>query len=462
MPPSQSPPTEQSTSESRDETRRADLASLKIRHRDGPVREGSTLAGKLVWLLSVVAAAAGGYLAAGHFPAGGPTEVATFRVLGGAAPPAGTLTATGYLQARKRASIGFKISGRLSERLVEEGDQVKAGDVLARMDDREQRAAVDQYASALDAAKAALAELKAGFRKEEVGKAGSSLDQARANRIRAEQDLERIESLHARNAAIGSSLDEARAIALSARAAEATARHQLDMMKAGSRPEQVQAAAARARQAEAMLALARTQLVETALRAPFDGTILEKHAEVGATLLFGGPPGTGSAAHVFTFADLTDMEAEIDIAESSLSRIQTGQLAEIVADAIPDRKYQGRLTKILPVANRQKAIVPVRVRVLETDKRLLPDMSVKVTFLEKQEKAADTNQSPRIPVAAVFDRAGARAVYLVRNGKLKLKVVTLGEVRGDQVEVTGGLTSGDRIVQAPAPAMSDGMEVKAN
>lgn len=445
------------------ESRRADLASLRIARVDessSANRKGASRWGQLFWLMSVVLAAAAGYVCAGQSGRSAAT-VDIVRVRAATAAPVGSLTATGYLQALRRTSIGFKMSGRLSERLVDEGDRVRAGQVLARLECREQKAALARQQAALDQARAALAELEAGFRKEEIEKARWALDEALAAQVRADQDLVRARDLYARKAAAKSALDEGEAASRGAKAAVEGARHQLEMMRSGMRPEQIAAARAQVKQAEALLDLTRTQLDETELRAPFPGTILEKRVEQGAMLLFGGPPGASSnAAEVFTLADLSEMEAEVDIAEASLFQVKEGQPAEVLADAVPDRKYTGTVSKVLPRANRQKAIVPVKVRLADPDEQLRPDMSVKVSFLEKK---AEPRQGPaplRIPSAAVRDRGGAKVVFLVREGRTELRVVELGKEQGSEVEVLRGLAQGDPIVANPGPDLAEGARVQ--
>ncbi|MBI2942792.1 MAG: efflux RND transporter periplasmic adaptor subunit [Candidatus Wallbacteria bacterium] len=445
------------------ESRRADLASLRIARVDessSANRKGASRWGQLFWLISVVLAAAAGYVCAGQSGRSAAT-VDIVRVRAATAAPVGSLTATGYLQALRRTSIGFKMSGRLSERLVDEGDRVRAGQVLARLECREQKAALARQQAALDQARAALAELEAGFRKEEIEKARWALDEALAAQVRADQDLVRARDLYARKAAAKSALDEGEAASRGAKAAVEGARHQLEMMRSGMRPEQIAAARAQVKQAEAMLEMANTQLDECSLRAPFDATILEKFAEEGSTLLFGGPPGSGSSAAVFAVADLANLEAEVDIAEASLSQVREGQPAEISADAIPDRKYTGVLSKVLPRANRQKAIVPVKVRVTENDPRLRPDLSVKVTFMEQKTEQRDAAQPAlRVPLSAVLDRSGAKAVFLVQDGVAKLRVIEAGKAAGDSVEVLGGLSAGDAVVARVPPDLADGAKVK--
>jgi HlyD family secretion protein len=380
-----------------------------------------------------------------------------FRPVDPVAEPASTLSATGYLQAVRKATIGFKLSGRLLERNVDEGDRVEAGQLLARLDSSEQRAAVLRQEGFLEATRAALAELTSGFRQEEIAKASSALEEARANRLRAEQELQRVRSLQSRKAASRSQLDDAEALANAARAAAEAARQQYSLMKRGPRVEHLDAARAQVKQAEAMLSLAKTQLAETELRAPFAGVILQRNADVGSMLMFGGIPGTASsAAEVFTLADLSEMEAEVDIAESSVSQVRQGQPAEFSADAVPDRKYRGVVSKVLPRANRQKAIVPVRVRVLDPDARLRPELSVKVTFLERARETASGPTPLRIPRSAVVQRAGLPAVFVLDGGRLHLRTVALGPASGAQAELTTGISPGEAIVVHPGPDTADG------
>ncbi|MBI3890814.1 MAG: efflux RND transporter periplasmic adaptor subunit [Candidatus Wallbacteria bacterium] len=444
------------------DSRRAELASLRIHRTEDPAprrRDGSSLGTQLFWFFSILLAAGAGYLAASQLP-GRAAEIELVRAHSAASAAAGSLTATGYLQAKRRTSIGFKMSGRLTERLVDEGDKVKAGQVLARLDSREQAAAVARQQGALDQARAAAAEMEAGFRKEEIGKARWTLDQAKANQVKADQDLERLRGLFARKAAAKSQLEEDEAAARAARAAVETARQQLEMMTAGMRPEQIAAARANVKQQEALLDLAKTQFEECVLKAPFGGTILEKHVEQGSMLMFGGPPGGSSnAAEVFTLADLSELEAEIDIAEASLSQVHEGQPAEIVADAVPDKKYSGTLSKVMPRANRQKAVVPVKVRVASPDERLRPDMSVKVSFLEQKVEKQKGPPPLYIPRAAVRDKGGAKVVYLVRDGQVQLHVVELGKEQGAEIEVLRGLSPGDAMVANPSPDLAEGSKV---
>lgn len=454
---------ETATGDSATDTRRAELASLRIHRVDEAAARGGgglTWFSLFLWLLSVLGAGGAGWAAASRSPTA-VQEIEIFRVRSAHAAPAGQLTATGYLQATRRTSVGFKTSGRMLERLVDEGDRVKAGQVLARLEAREQGAAVRRFEAALAASTAALAELEAGFRKEEVGKARWALDQAVASRVKAEQDLARARDLMARKAAFRSQLDEAEAAARGAKAAVETARQQLEMMNAGARPEQIDAARAQVKQSDALLELARTQASETELKAPFDGTILEKHAEVGTMLMFGGPPGgSANAAEIFTLADLSELEAEVDIAEASLAQVTEGQPAEVVADAIPDRRFAGIVTKVLPRANRQKAIVPVKVRITGPDARLRPDLSVKVSFLERKAEESKAPPAPKIPLAALQERGGAKVVFLVQEGELRLRVVEAGKADGGEVEIVKGLAPGDAVAARPAADWVEGRRVK--
>ncbi len=441
------------------DSRRAELASLRIPRGEESAparREGPSTTGKLTWLFSVALAGAAGYLAAGQMTPPVPAfEV--IRPVDPVAEPAGTLSATGYLQAVRKATIGFKMSGRLLERKADEGDRVAAGQLLARLDSSEQRAAVLRQEGVLEAGRAALAELTAGFRQEEIAKAASALEEARANRLRAERELRRVRDLHGKKAASRSQFDDAEALAMAARAAADAAGQQHSLMKRGPRAEQLDAARAQVKQAEALLSLARTQFQETELRAPFAGVILQKNADIGSMLMFGGLPGSASsAAEVFTLADLSEMEAEVDIAESSVSQVREGQPAELAADAVPDRKYRGVVSKVLPRANRQKAIVPVRVRVLDPDSRLRPDLSVKVTFLER---ARVTPQGPprlQLPRTAVVQRAGTPVVFVLEGGRLHARAVALGPASGAQAEITTGLAPGEAVVLHPGPDVADG------
>ena len=252
------------------------------------------------------------------------------------APSAGTpiLTASGYVVARRQAVVSAKIQGRLEELRVEEGSEVKKGEVLARLESFDYDAAVDRARAAVQRAEADLAEQERLLRVAE---------KLAAEQILAEDEREAAES-------------------------------------------RVRIARAQLAQQQADLAFVEAQLQNTVIRAPFAGVVVKKMAEVGESVA-PIPPGVNistSSGAIVALADLETLEVEADVAEANVAKIGNGQPAEVTVEAIPDRRYQAVLRQVIPTADRTKATVMVKVTILDKDENLKPEMSAKVTFLEPE------------------------------------------------------------------------------
>jgi RND family efflux transporter MFP subunit len=212
--------------------------------------------------------------------------------------------------------------------------------------------------------------------------------------------------------------------------------------------------AARAAVRAAMVAVENTRI-----RAPFPGTVLTKEADVGEMV---APFGSSQSARgaVVTMADMQSLEVEADVSESNIQRVQQGNAAQIVLDAYPGTRYQGRVKKIVPTADRSKATVLTKVEFIDRDEKVLPEMSAKVTFLE----AGDAGQSGAaelvIPAAAVIESAGETCVFTVSDNLARRRVVQLGELKGGLRVVVSGLAEGDRVIANPTPDLHDGQKVR--
>ena len=342
-------------------------------------------------------------------------ETTTAAVSRDMAPSAGTpiLTASGYVVARRKAVVSAKIQGRLSELRVEEGSVVRAGEILARLESIDYEAQVARARAAVQRAEADLAEFQ--------------------RQLRLSEELARVKVL---------SRDEREAAASRVRIAEA-----------------------QLAQAQADLAFAGAQLQNTVIRAPFSGVVVKKMAEVGESVA-PIPPGVNistSSGAIVALADLQTLEVEADVAEANVARVAGGQPAEVTVEAIPDRRYKAVLRQVIPTADRTKATVMVKVTILDKDKDLKPEMSAKVTFLEREkEQPAETVATPvvLVPRAAVVTRDGKSSVFLVRDGKAQVRAVVLGTERQGQVIVRDGLAGGETIVAKPPEALRDGAEVR--
>ncbi len=344
-------------------------------------------------------------------------EVETLRVSVRAATgaSAGTplLSASGYVVARRKAVVSAKIQGRLSELKVEEGSHVRENEVIARLEDADYRASVVRAEAEVQGAQADLAENQRQLRL--------------AERLAAEKVL---------------------------------AEDQREM--AASRVRIAEAALAQAR---ANVGFVEAQLQNTVIRAPFSGVVVKKMAEVGESVA-PIPPGvnisTASGA-IVALADLETLEVEADIAESNVAKLSEGQPAEVAAEAFPDRRYKAVLRQVIPTADRTKATVQVKVTILDKDKDLKPEMSARVTFLEKQPQA--TASAPpvatiAVPKEAIATRDGRSVVFEVVEGKAHQRAVaTLGE-RDGQLVVKQGLVGGEILVARPAENLKDGDAVR--
>ncbi|MDZ7265842.1 MAG: efflux RND transporter periplasmic adaptor subunit [candidate division KSB1 bacterium] len=351
-------------------------------------------------------------------------EVEAYNVI--AVSPAqqnAVLTASGYVVAQRQAAVASKGTGRLVYLGVEEGDQVKEGQIIAQLEH-----------SDLDAA---LAEAKAS-----LNQALANLEQARAERADAEANFIRHQKLLADQLIARSAYDAAEARFKRAQAA------------VGAGEAAVQVARTRVRAAEIALEY-------TNIRAPFDGTVLTKNADVGEIVAPFGAATTARAA-VVSIADMASLEVEADVSESNIQRIQPGQSCEIVLDAYPDTRYPGVVSKIVPTADRAKATVLTKIKFVERDQRVLPEMSAKVTFLAQPPATASINNERKIliPSSALTTRNGEQVVFVIRDGSVIATPVAVAGTSGSQLEVRSGLSEGQQIVRTPPANLQDGMRVK--
>lgn len=395
----------------------SDLSRLSIdRNAPRPSRRRSR-----AWLIGgalvVVAALAA---AIGHFNA--PVSVETVSV-GEAWPYQGVtvLNATGYVVAQRKASVASKATGRLEWLGVREGSVVKAGELIARLEQRDVVAQAEQAAA-------------------NVGVARANVGQARAELKDAELALGRARDLRARNFVAQAQVDQAEARATKARAALGSA-------------QAAETAAVAAERA------ARVAVAQTEIRAPFDGVVLTKNANVG-DLITNFSAAADSKGAVVSMADMGTLEVEADVSEANLGRIRVGQPCEIQLDAFPEQRFRGEVSRRVPTVDRAKASVLTKVRFLDPDPRVLPEMSAKIAFLDKA--LADAERTPRVAVHEdALRREGSEvALFRVEDGRAHRVVVQTGATIGELVAVQG-VKSGDKVVLRPPESLRDGAAVKA-
>ncbi len=331
------------------------------------------------------------------------------------------LNASGYVVAQRKASVASKVTGLLTAISVEEGTPVKKGDVIARLEHEDALADRRRAAETLKASRALLSEAEAEIRN-------------------AEAEHKRGKSLVEKGYISKSEFD-----ALETRADKARA--------AGVR------ASSSVRADEAALAAAEVALEYTVIRAPFDAVVLTKNADVGDIITPLGAAANAKAA-VVTIADMSSLQVEVDVSESNLGQVKSGQPCEIQLDALPASRFRGQVHMIVPTADRTKAAVLVKIRFLDKDSRILPEMSAKVAFLDRA--LTDDERKPRIAVSAssIIARDGSSSVFRVQDDRAVETTVTLGERIGDMVEVKDGLQAGEKIVAKPPAKIRNAMRIK--
>ncbi len=331
------------------------------------------------------------------------------------------LNASGYVVAQRKAAVSSKSTGRLAYLGVEEGSRVKKGQVMATLENEDLVAQRDQAAAQTKDATANLATAQA-----ELTDAKLQYDRYKTL---VKQDL--------------------------------VARQDFDSAAARYQKAQAQVAGARAQIRASQAALANTQaaLEYSYIRSPFDGVVLTKNADVGEVVAPFGAAATAKAS-VVTMADFDSLMVEADVAESNLDKVKQGQPCEIALDAIPDRRFRGEVHMIVPTADRAKATVMTKVKFLERDDRILPEMSAKVAFLSQPLETGEIK--PRLAVAksALITKNGKTAAFLLQENRVKLVEVQVGEAMGDLVDIIGGLKEGDRVVLKPPVSLKNGDRVK--
>lgn len=330
------------------------------------------------------------------------------------------LNATARVTAFRKAAVSTKATGKLEYLGVQEGSIVKAGDVLARIENRDVLATQEQAQASVRAAKANLEQGLAEFRD-------------------AEANLRRTEDLANKNFISGAQLDTAKARFDRAKASVAALNGQIGV-------------------AEANLRATTVTVDQTYIRAPFDGVILTKNANVG-DIITPFSSATDSKGAVVNIADMSTLEVEADVSEISLGKISVAMPVEIQLDAFPDLRLLGKVSRIVPTVDRSKATVLVKIEFVEKDSRVLPDMSAKVAFLQRALTPEERKPVTAIPQGALTKGDSKDVVFrLDEKGVVELVPVTVGEKLGDLVRVSG-VKPGDRVVLKPDEKLKGGTTV---
>jgi len=331
------------------------------------------------------------------------------------------LNASGYVVAQRKASVAPKTTGTLEWLGVEEGSRVRAGEIIARLENHDVTASRDQAAANLVNARASLEQSQAELR--DAGLSYNRQKELVSQGIVAQADFDAADARYRK------------------------ARGGVNGAKAA-----INAARAALRGAEAAIEY-------TCIRAPFDAVVLTKNADVGDIVTPIGAAATAKAA-VVTIADMGSLQVEVDVSESNLEKIRVGQPCEIQLDALPEARFSGAIHMVVPTADRSKATVLVKVRFLDPDSRILPEMSAKVAFLQRAVKADERKPRTAVNPAAVANRRGKSVLFLINGERVAETPVTLGSRIGDMVEILSGVKAGAKVALKPLERLKDGTKIK--
>ncbi len=389
-------------------------------------------------------------------------EVTTVRAQAqqtvGAGGRAVVLNATGYVIAAHKIQVASKVVGKVAWIGVEKGDAVKAGQVIVRLEDDEYKAQMQQARGQLMTLEARLQELEAGSRPEEVAAAKANVEQARADLENAKVQLDRARQLAADKVLAKSNLDDAQARYDAAVARVRSLEKTYELVRIGPRKEVIAAMRGQVEQARGMVAFAETQLANTLIQAPVTGTILERGVERGEFVTTSFVGERGAKGYVVTLADLNDLRVELDISQNDFSKLGPKQKGVITVDAYPDKKWDGVIDEISPEANRQKATVQVKVKVLDPDEYLRPEMNASVAFLSDEKAGAAAAGKPVVFVPASVVKNDR--VYIVVGGKVMERTIKTSGNTPQGLRVEDGLIGGEDLVVNPPAELKDGMKVQ--
>lgn len=397
----------------------ADLSKLHIERGEGASAPAAARRrrGRLLWIIVLLVAAA--VVVVLRFGATMNVEVATVSSVYPSQAYT-QLNATGYVVAQRKAAVASKATGRLEWLGVREGSRVKEGEVLARLENLDVTAQMEQAAA-------------------NVRLAQANLEQGRAELDEAERALKRSRELLERKFVSQAAHDTAIARYEKARAAIAGYKAAISVAQANYRVAQI-------------------AVEQTLIRAPFDGVVLTKNANVG-DVITPFSSALGSQAAVVTMADMSTLEVEADVAESNLSKVRLNQPCEIQLDALPDMRFRGVLHRLVPTVDRSKATVTAKIRFVDTDPRILPEMAAKVAFLSREVPPDERSARTVVKPGAIVKRGGRDVVFVVKDGTAtEIGIQTAGQI-GDLVEVTKGVTAGDKVVLKPPRSLRDGASV---
>jgi RND family efflux transporter MFP subunit len=405
--------------------KKALLGQLRIDRGEPPPSAG---AGRRTWIigggLGLAALVAVGAWLALNARAAPPVHTVTAQAIGGGGGGASVLDATGYVTARREATVSAQITGTVAAVLIEEGDHVKEGQVIGRLDDTAQRAGLAQAQAQLHSAQALL-------------------QQAQALLAQNQRDVKRDEDLVARKLVSEQAVELARTQVQTQSAQVEAQRKQIDLAEANVRSAQV-------------------QLDYCTVRAPFTGVVIAKAAQVGEIISPLSAGGGFTRTGIGTLVDMDSLEVEVDVNEAYINRVQPGQRVESVLNAYPDWRIPSHVIAIIPTADRSKATVKVRIGLDVKDNRIVPDMGVRVSFLEANPAASEAHERPRgvlVPATALRKDGDKDVVFVLEGHRAHRRTVTVGGTNGDSRQLLAGVGPGESVIVDGPADLTDGAAV---
>jgi RND family efflux transporter MFP subunit len=401
-----------------------DLAALRIPQEERGGGRGKPLVVTLVVLLVLSVGGFGAWYWATALQAASVKVASATVKAGGANAPSAVLNASGYVVARRRATVSSKVTGKVLDVLIEEGHPVKAGQIVAHLDDTQARAS-------LNLADAQLAASKKSFAEDEAKLAQARLNYQRREQLLKEQVVGKAE------------VDDAKSVVDSTEARIAYTQQQITV-------------------AERQVDLQKANLDDTVVRAPFAGVVISKDAQPGEMISPVSAGGGFTRTGIGTIVDMTSLEIEVDVNETYINRVVSDQKVEATLDAYPDWRIPAHVITTIPSADRQKATVKVRIGFESLDPRILPDMGVKVSFLKDAPAAGQAPQTTAVvvPKSAIRSLDGKAIVFVLNDDRVERRAVKVGLENGDQVEVVSGVRAGERVVTDGPQTLKDGDKVK--
>ena len=382
-------------------------------------------AGKL-WLAGIVTVLGMAAIAAWFWSRPGAVRIhtATAQPIAGGASAGSILDASGYVVARRQATVASKITARMVELDIEEGDLVKAGQIIAKLDDTNIRAALNQSSAQLDFAKASLAETE-------------------VNLANAQRDYERQKSLLQGHFVSQAAVDNSQTTLDGLRAQLATQRSNVDVVAEG-------------------LKVAQRNLDDTIIRAPFSGIVTVKAAQPGEMVSPISAGGGFTRTGIGTIVDMDSLEFQVDVNENFINKVRPEQKVSAKLNAYPDWQIPGHVIAVIPTADRSKGTVTVRIALDQKDSRVLPEMGVRVSFLAEPTEGADSKPAVgvNVPLKAVQASGETGVVFILRGDIVERRAVRLGASSGDNATVLSGLSAGDRVAIGDFAQLKDGAKVR--